>query len=1417
MGGLKICSVNFSPLMRMVDPNGNSFKPATQTTTNADGTSTTLITGPVTTEEKAQKKNDVKARSMLLMALPNEHLLTFNQYKDAKTLFAAIQTRFGWLQKINKPDLDTMSFDDLYNNFKIVEQEVKETASSSSSSQNMAFFHLLASTNEVNTAYGVSTANTQVCLLVNQVITASTQDNTANLNDLEEIDLKWQLALLSMRTKKGVFPENCYYKRGLASVEEQLVFYKKNEVIFCEQLAVLKRDISYKDSEISMLKSELEKLKQEKESNQLKIENFDNASKSLDKLIGSQIPDKSRKGVGFVSYNAIPPPPTGLFSPSKLDLSNSGLEELITLHSKEETRYLAENNYTRVNYNYSAKKAHPSAHRNMAPRVVLMKTGLRPLNTTRPKAVNTARPNSAVVNAVRANQVNAVKGSSWSSKRRSRLCDTWMFKHMDREPVYISDLKEFDGGLLPLGERAKGGKLCYNSSAKWVLLERRYWDTIEAVDPFDEKFMNEGFFVGYSLNSKAFRVYNIRTRKVEENLHIRFLEDKPIIASDGPKWLFDIDVLTKSMNYVPVVADYILMPLWKDGSLFDSSSKNASNDKPQPSSDAGKNDDEGVSKESRIDNQERPENNSYYVNTAGPSINTASTNDNTGSLNINIVSLTVTTAPLEATHADFFGDETKLDMSNITNTYLVLIYSTLQKNEQMIKEEAQAVDLPYGKSAIGTKMSDKTRKIMRRIEAIRLFLAYASFKDFVMYQIDVKSVFLYGKIKEEVYVCQPPGFEDPRYPISQVAISWEEIDLMEIDSNEKKLIQMIKIHTDQNVADLLTKAFDVSRFQYLIASTSSNANRGPNPNLNCKHYGKIGHTIDRCFEIVGFPQGFKRNFNSNSNTGKQSFNANFDVKMSDKSSSSSLYSGFTSEQIQKLLNLINDKSSGSIHANIAGRASFFNGNVWFNINFSRYFYSNSSLSMTTITLGWIIDSGANQHLTGSTSGMSNVVNISDLKIIVGHPNSTLAIISHVGNLKLANNVMLYDVLVFSGYCVSLLSVNKLIRDSKMFVGFDENKCYIQELKREKILGTGSESGGLYLFDVNKSNCIGQSNMVMTFHVSKLLWHNRLGHPADQVLFVLKKDLNISDNTSMPMCEIWGIPLSFWSDCVLTAVYLINRLSSSVLNGKSPYEDVKFYENVFPFKHKTCDLTDVENTSKVNHLKFFDSQLSQSPYDDERDSSNEEGSLPHTGSHDSTQDVNNAFLYGDLLEDLYMTLPKGKYCLELLHEYGLLAARPVDIPLPENSIFRFKETSNDKYLADLFYPVAKIWSSFKIHDRAKCPKTRRSMTGFCVFMGKSLVSWKSKKQATISKSSSEAEYRSMSTTSSKVVWLGNMLHSLGLRNLYPVELFCDNSLAIQIVANPVFHERTKHIELDVHFVREKVLAGIIKTVKISSDL
>ncbi|GJU94144.1 putative ribonuclease H-like domain-containing protein, partial [Tanacetum coccineum] len=115
------------------------------------------------------------------------------------------------------------------------------------------------------------------------------------------------------------------YKRGLATVEEQLITYRKNEVLFSKEVAVLKREVACKDYEINVLKSEFKKVKQEKEEIEFKIEKFDKASKDLDKLLGRQIIDKSKKGL---AYNAIPPPHLLIYNrPKKLNLSYSGLDE----------------------------------------------------------------------------------------------------------------------------------------------------------------------------------------------------------------------------------------------------------------------------------------------------------------------------------------------------------------------------------------------------------------------------------------------------------------------------------------------------------------------------------------------------------------------------------------------------------------------------------------------------------------------------------------------------------------------------------------------------------------------------------------------------------------------------------------------------------------------------------------------------------------------------------------------------------------------------------------------------------------------------------------------------------------------------------------------------------------------------------
>ncbi|GJS73040.1 putative ribonuclease H-like domain-containing protein [Tanacetum coccineum] len=354
--------------------NGNSWVSVPQAA-QENGTSVTKMSVPVTAKEKTNKKNDVKARSLLLMALPNERQLTFI-----------------WM---NKAEIKTMSIDDLYNNFKIVEQSVKKSVGVSSGAQNLAFMTApsTSSTNDVNTAkptYEVSTVSPNVN-------TASPQVSTASFNDLEVMDLKWQLSLLSMREieyfnyhKMGYFVGECRAPRNkegqfrnqdnttkhgnnkdtsskamlaidgvgfdLSDIAEEhaqtnmalmafsdseiyndksctktcLKNYetlkkRKNEVLFSEEIAVLKREVACKDYEISVLKTKFEKVKQEKEGIEFKIEKFDNASKSLDKLLGSQITDRSKKGLG---YNVVPLPHPLIYNgPTKLDLSYSGLDE----------------------------------------------------------------------------------------------------------------------------------------------------------------------------------------------------------------------------------------------------------------------------------------------------------------------------------------------------------------------------------------------------------------------------------------------------------------------------------------------------------------------------------------------------------------------------------------------------------------------------------------------------------------------------------------------------------------------------------------------------------------------------------------------------------------------------------------------------------------------------------------------------------------------------------------------------------------------------------------------------------------------------------------------------------------------------------------------------------------------------------
>nr|GEU30532.1 retrovirus-related Pol polyprotein from transposon TNT 1-94 [Tanacetum cinerariifolium] len=256
-------------------------------------------------------------------------------------------------------------------------------------------------------------------------------------------------------------------------------------------------------------------------------------------------------------------------------------------------------------------------------------------------------------------------------------------------------------------------------------------NTIDHLGKFDGK-ADEGFFVGYSINSKSFRVFNYRTKIIKENMHVKFNENTPNITESGPNWIFDIDVLTKSMNYKPFVPGN-----QSNGSAGEEENKDAE--------DLG-NENSEVPKDNAVDE------NVVYRCVDDPNMPEL---EEIGIFN------------------DAENDDSRADMNNLESIFQALVV------------------LPNGKRAIGTKWVFKNKKdekgiviknkerlvaqgytqeegidydevfaLVAKIEAIRLFLAYASFKYFVVYQMDIKSDFLYGKIEEEVYVCQPSRFKD---------------------------------------------------------------------------------------------------------------------------------------------------------------------------------------------------------------------------------------------------------------------------------------------------------------------------------------------------------------------------------------------------------------------------------------------------------------------------------------------------------------------------------------------------------------------------------------------------------------------------------------------------------------------------------
>ncbi|KAL2241039.1 UNVERIFIED_CONTAM: Retrovirus-related Pol polyprotein from transposon RE1 [Sesamum indicum] len=158
----------------------------------------------------------------------------------------------------------------------------------------------------------------------------------------------------------------------------------------------------------------------------------------------------------------------------------------------------------------------------------------------------------------------------------------------------------------------------------------------------------------------------------------------------------------------------------------------------------------------------------------------------------------------------------------------------------------------------------------------------------------------------------------------------------------------------------------------------------------------------------------------------------------------------------------------------------------------------------------------------------------------------------------------------------------------------------------------------------------------------------------------------------------------------------------------------------------------------------------------------------------------------------LVVTQRKYTQDIVKDVGLNNGKHVATPLPPGL----------KLTVDTGTALTDPSRAFCDADWAACQETRRCLSGFCIFVGETPISWKIKKQTMVARSSVEAEYRSMATTTCEVTWLVYLLKNLGVEVKTPIPFYCDNKAALHITANPVFHERTKHLEIDCHVVRNK---------------
>nr|GEU70191.1 hypothetical protein [Tanacetum cinerariifolium] len=592
---------------------------------------------PKTVEEVVARERERKARTTLLMALLENHLAKFHKMADAKEKFLrslpSSWSQVAWIIR-TQPGLDTLSFNDLYNNLRVFERDVKGTIASSSNTHNVAFVSAdnTSSTNDVSTAYSVSSPSVLKSQkegsssYTDEVIHSffSNQSSSPQLDyddleqinndDMEEIDLKWQLVLIrpkwnpSIAIKWGILLETAELK-GTKTAEEEMIEGDLENTSVNDRYAAGMHAVSppmtgnympcRPDVEIDYSKftyggdnDSVSNVQEDKEKPSFAFTDSVKHVKTFRENVGEKgTPNHSpkvekqdrngpiRKGLGY-AFTRKACFVCGSFSHLIRDCDfyekRMAKQAELTKSKNKGTKLtlLIIKNLRVAMLPLEKGKQHKASCK--AKIVSLVNQPLQILHMdlfgptsdgTTPILKDFIRQAEKQFN----HKVKTIRSDNGTEFKNNELIEFCGLKGIKRE--YSNARTSQQNGVAErknktLIKAARTMVLVTNPQNKtpYELLTGKQpiisylrpfrcyvtiLNTINQLGKFDGK-SDLGFLVGYSLNSKAFRVYNLETKRVEENLHVNFLENKPNVAGKGHAWMFDLDYLTSSIYYEPV-------------------------------------------------------------------------------------------------------------------------------------------------------------------------------------------------------------------------------------------------------------------------------------------------------------------------------------------------------------------------------------------------------------------------------------------------------------------------------------------------------------------------------------------------------------------------------------------------------------------------------------------------------------------------------------------------------------------------------------------------------------------------------------------------------------------------------------------------------------------------------------------------